>query len=305
MPKVKKQRSCNRQLARRRWSQGNICQGSAMSSSEEEEYMIKSDDDADFVDFSNKSILNDIGDLFSFCKETTNTRFISVLLYMSLRRFGHSWRDIDVFLRTIGGMTATSAHKWSTILIHKDFDEFTGEERGGKRFDTFWDCYPDLELEARQFVTEECSKTEASFTAESLARFIDDRFYELNNMKKVDLELVRSIRSCKLDLRRFGAKYRANVGRPYYLGHERPDVIQHREQFVKYFLEREDNFYTITNDSSPQWKLPKAHATVLLCMCSLSSVLGFPNCVSFSCLSLLQVMMKVLIKLEKSQRKDG
>src|SRR5690349_801750 len=99
----------------------------------------------------------------------------------------------------------------------QDFDEFTADERGGKRFDAFWDYYPDLELEARQFVTEECSKTEASFTTETLARFIDTRFYELNNIKKVDLGLVRSVESCRLDLRRFGAKYTANVGRPYYL----------------------------------------------------------------------------------------
>ncbi|CAF4910182.1 unnamed protein product, partial [Rotaria sp. Silwood2] len=34
-----------------------------------------------------------------------------VLMYMSLRHFGHTWRDIDAFLGTIDGMTATSAHK--------------------------------------------------------------------------------------------------------------------------------------------------------------------------------------------------
>ncbi|CAF1530301.1 unnamed protein product [Rotaria sordida] len=265
MPKVKKQRSHNRDLNTRRWSKDSISQESVNSSSEDETFVILSDDDADFINFSNKSILNDIADLFSFCKETINTRFISVLMYMGLRHFGHSWRDVDAFLRTIGGMTATSAHKWSTILLNKDFDEFTAEGRGGKRVDAFWDCYPDLELEAKQFVMKECSKTEASFTAESLARFIDTRFYELNNIKKVDLELVRSIRSCRLDLRHFGAKYTTNVGRPYYLGHERPDVIQHREQFVKYFLQNEDKFYTITDDLSPQWKFPKDYATVLLC----------------------------------------
>ncbi|CAF1539603.1 unnamed protein product, partial [Rotaria sp. Silwood1] len=266
MPKVNRRRNHNRDLLKRRWSKRSKSQESAKSSSDEEEnFDNKPNDNVDFINFLNKSIVNDIGDLFEFCKEKINTRFISVLLYMSLRHFGHSWRDIDAFLRTIGGMTATSAHKWSTVLVNKDFDEFTAEERGGKRFDTFWDCYPDLELEARQFVTEECSKTEASFTAESLARFIDARFYQLNNMKKVDLELVRSVGSCKLDLRRFGAKYTANVGRPYYLGHERSDVIKHREQFVKYFLQNEDCFYTITDDSSPQWKFPKGRAIVLLC----------------------------------------
>ncbi|CAF4711439.1 unnamed protein product, partial [Rotaria sp. Silwood2] len=104
-------------------------------SSEEEKFVIAPDDDVDVINFSNKSILNDIADLFSFCKEKVNTHFISVLMYMSLRHFGHTWRDIDAFLGTIDGMRATSAHKWSTILVNKDFDEFTAEERDGKRVD--------------------------------------------------------------------------------------------------------------------------------------------------------------------------
>jgi hypothetical protein len=42
--------------------------------------------------------------------------------------------------------------------VNREFDEFINEDRGGQRGDTFWDCYPDLELESRQFVFEECSK---------------------------------------------------------------------------------------------------------------------------------------------------
>ncbi|CAF3305469.1 unnamed protein product [Rotaria sp. Silwood2] len=81
---------------------------------------------------------------------------------MTLRYFGHSWRVIDAFSDNIGGTTAKTAHKWSSILVKNDFDEFTHDERGGKQGDAFWDCYPDLELEARNFVIEECSKKEAS-----------------------------------------------------------------------------------------------------------------------------------------------
>ncbi|CAM4860679.1 unnamed protein product [Rotaria socialis] len=130
---------------------------------------------------------------------------------------------------------------------------------------SFLDCYPDLELEARQFVFEECSKTDTTFTAETLAIFIDNRFYELNNLKKVDQRLARSVESCKLDLRRFGAKFTANSSRPYFLGHEREDVVKHRKEFVKYFIEREQHFYTITNDAVPQWKTPTTTPAVLLC----------------------------------------
>ncbi|CAF1476426.1 unnamed protein product [Rotaria magnacalcarata] len=123
----------------------------------------------------------------------------------------------------------------------------------------------DLELEAKQFVYQECSKTEATFTVETLARFIDQRFYELNNLKKIDQQLVRSVESCRLDLRRFGVKFTANSSRPYFFGHEREDVVTHRQEFVKYFIEREQHFYTITNDAVPQWRIPTTASTILLC----------------------------------------
>jgi hypothetical protein len=45
---------------------------------------------------------------------------------MSLRRFRHSLRDVDAFLGTVGGMTAKLLHKWSTILVNRDFDEYIG-----------------------------------------------------------------------------------------------------------------------------------------------------------------------------------
>ncbi|CAF3172834.1 unnamed protein product [Rotaria socialis] len=113
-------------------------------------------------------------------------------------------------------MTNKTCHKWTNILVNKYFDEFTIEERGGKRGDSFCDCYPDLELEAKQFVFEQCSKIEATFTAGTLAIFIDNRFYELNNLKKVDQRLVRSVKSCKLDLRQFGAKFTVNSSQPIF-----------------------------------------------------------------------------------------
>ncbi|CAM2715537.1 unnamed protein product [Rotaria socialis] len=113
---------------------------------------------------------------------------------------------------------------------------------------------------------EECSKTEAAFTVETLARFIDQRFYELNNPKKIDQQLVRSVESCRLGLRRFGVKFTANSSRPYFLGHEREDMVKHRQEFVKYFIEREQHFYTITNDAVPQWRIPTTAPTILLCI---------------------------------------
>ncbi|CAF3533384.1 unnamed protein product [Rotaria socialis] len=109
-----------------------------------------------------------------------------------------------------------------------------------------------FETSSKKLRSEKCSKTEATFTVETLARFIGQRFYELNNLKKIDQQLVRTVESCRLDLRRFGVKFTANSSRPYFLGHEREDVVKHRQEFVKYFIEREQHFYTITNDAVPQ-----------------------------------------------------
>jgi hypothetical protein len=75
MPKVTRRRSHNCDLVRRKWSRESMSQESAKSSIEEE-VMIKLDDDFDLINFSNESILNSITDLFSFCKDAMNTRFI-------------------------------------------------------------------------------------------------------------------------------------------------------------------------------------------------------------------------------------
>ncbi|CAM4968055.1 unnamed protein product [Rotaria socialis] len=266
MPKLARQKSHARQLNYRRSIESIKSNDTETFSSEDEKILFHPGGDIDDINFSNGSVLNDISDILTFCKEQINPRFISVLLYMSLRHLGHTWRDVDSFLTSIGGTTIKTCHKWTNILVNKDFDEFTIDERGGKRGDSFWDCYPDLELEAKQFVYQECSKTEAAFTVETLARFIDQRFYELNNLKKIDQQLVRSVESCRLDLRRFDVKFTANSSRPYFLGHEREDVVKHRQEFVKYFIEREQHFYTITNDAVPQWRIPTTAPTILLLM---------------------------------------
>ncbi|CAF2060717.1 unnamed protein product [Rotaria magnacalcarata] len=265
MPKVNRRRSHSRHVNSRRSIDSIKSNDTETFSSEDETILFHPGGDIDDINFSNGFVLNDISDLFTFCEEQINTRFISVLIYMSLRHLSHTWRDVDSFLTSIGGTTIKTCHKWTNILVNKDFDEFTIDERGGKRGDSFWDCYPDLELEAKQFVYQECSKTEATFTVETLARFIDQRFYELNNLKKIDQQLVRSVESCRLDLRRFGVKFTANSSRPYFLGHEREDVVKHRQEFVKYFIEREQHFYTITNDAVPQWRIPTTAPTILLC----------------------------------------
>ncbi len=90
---------------------------------------------------------------------------------MSLRRFGHSWRDVDAFLENSRRYDSKTAHKWSAILVNRDFNAFINQERGGKNGDTLWDYYPGFELETIKFVFEECSKKKIS-TREALKREI-------------------------------------------------------------------------------------------------------------------------------------
>ena len=265
MPKVKKQRQHMIDAIQRRWS---IACSEDFSDivAHDDEYIIGEDDvDNERIDFSKKLIMDDINDLFSFCKQNLDTRYLSVLLYISLRHFGHSWRNIASFLLRIGGITARTAHGWSNILINGDFDEFISDKRGGKRSESFWDCYPEIELEAKYFVIEQCSRKKSSFNAEMLAMFIDCRFYEINKAVKNDSEYVRSVESRRLDLRRFGAKFTATKNRPYFLGHERPDVIQGREKFMNYFVQHQKQFYSLSDDAKPDWRNPSEQPTILIC----------------------------------------
>ncbi len=133
MPPPNKRQKHNNILFARRSIDSLASESSEDYSDEEEKKGIipsESEDQIDYINFKSDSIIHDISDLFSFCETTINTRFLSTLIYMSLRRFGHSIRDIDSFLSTIGGMTAKTCQKWTNILVHHDFDDFTADGRG-------------------------------------------------------------------------------------------------------------------------------------------------------------------------------
>ena len=78
-----------------------------------------------------------------------------------------------------------------------------------------------------------------------LPKFVDDKCYEITKTTKSNAELIRSETSCILDLRRRGTKFEKNTQHSYFEGHERSDVVEHRKQFISYFLKQKDNYYTI------------------------------------------------------------
>jgi hypothetical protein len=267
MPRISKRQTHSRSSIFDRWSNENVLSESEASS--EDDSKMDADFKADSDDegyFREKFDVDDIGDLLELCQQQGNLKKISLLLYMTLRYFNISWREIDDFLQQIGGTRCATAHKWAKIYLTGDLVEFNADNRGGKLSESFYDIFPDIENEAKLFATNACQKKTSDFKAIDLRNFIDSKFYELTGLKKdVNDPYVRSERSCRLDLKRWGAKFEKNSQRPYFEGHEREDVVSHRKTFINYFLSRKDHYYTLTDDEIPTWISPSQRPCILMC----------------------------------------
>ncbi|CAM2711480.1 unnamed protein product [Rotaria socialis] len=133
-----------------------------------------------------------------------------------------------------------------------DIFEICENNRGGKRIEKFYEGFPELELEAKLFAIERSLNKSADFIVWDLANFVDQKYYELTNTTKdKNANFVQSIQLYHLDLRHCGFRFDSNSERPYFKGHERPEIITHCETLIKYFLEKKDHFYTISNDENP------------------------------------------------------
>ncbi|CAF4586138.1 unnamed protein product [Rotaria socialis] len=133
-----------------------------------------------------------------------------------------------------------------------DIFEICENNRGGKRIEKFYEGFPELELEAKLFTIERSLNKSADFIVWDLANFVDQKYYELTNTTKdKNANFVQSIQLYHLDLRHWGFRFDSNSERPYFKGHERPEIITHCETLIKYFLEKKDHFYTISNDENP------------------------------------------------------
>ena len=72
--------------------------------------------------------------------------------------------------------------------------------------------------------------------------------------------------SCRLDLRKWSARFEKNTNRPYFEGHDRPDVVSRRHQFMHHFLTNEDKYYRVSSDENPVWITRKTvPGTILIC----------------------------------------
>ncbi|CAF5000107.1 unnamed protein product, partial [Rotaria socialis] len=130
---------------------------------------------------------------------------------------------------------------------------------------SFYDVFPDIELLAKDYAIQRCAAKAADFDAFELANFIDEKFYVLTAINKnPDDSLIRSVQSCRLDLRRWGARFEANSKRPYFEGHEREDVVEHRIKFLQHYLSRKDSYYLISEDAKPKWQIPTSGTPTIL-----------------------------------------
>jgi hypothetical protein len=231
-------------------------------------------------DETNETIeLSDIADLFEMCKNECPLRHLSVLICMILKHFKVNTLNREEFMKSVGCLTSKTAEKWLKTFIHGDYNDFQTDNRGGKKTDSFYDQFPEIEIDAKAYVAKACAQKSASFAIADLSKFVDDKFYETTGQLKTDEKLVRSESMCRLDVRRWGFRFGSNNQRPYFEGHERPDVLAHRKEFIDHFLTNEENYYSLSDGDNPKWIAPKAKPTILICMsiCNLLEIVGcFP-----------------------------
>lgn len=135
----------------------------------------------------------DIGNLFEIIREESSSRSLSVLVYLMLIYFGISWREVDSFLKDIGGLTAETCNRWSTVLLEQGLEEFLEDNRGGKHSERFYDIYPELEYKGKLYALEGCKRKSACFTCLELAQYLNDEYYNFTGQVRIMLSDFFSI----------------------------------------------------------------------------------------------------------------
>jgi len=159
-------------------------------------------------------------------------------------------------------MNIKTCHSWvKSMFDEDDLCIILKDERGKYKRKRFYDCYPELEQEAKAFSLKHATQKKSTFTVDELAKFIDKRFRELYgeelNLEKSDKDgkLIRSKESCRVDLLMWGARWDSSKNRPYFEGHERDDVVAKREEFVSYFTENKHLYYSKMINENDCFKL--------------------------------------------------
>lgn len=167
-------------------------------------------------------------------------------------------------LYDIGCLSAESCHSNLQQYIFENKKVFEVDGRGGNRLDEFYLVYPEIEILAKEFVWEQCVKKGSNFNVSSLMNFINDTFYEITGILKEDNSYIRSQTSCTNDLLKWGIKFDPVSKKPYFEGHERADVVLHREKLCDYFVNRIEH-YSFVTEGDPLWIDPTKKPCIVLC----------------------------------------
>jgi hypothetical protein len=221
--------------------------------------------------FSFENIKDIIDLLVDSCGEWSNTsyRILSIMIYLLMRVSGIKYEFTKYILQVLNLHCIYSCSSWVQRMVDEDDLAIISEDKRGKfdRTVMFYELHPELELEAKNFALENIIKKEASFIARDLANFVNQRYYALycpSNIEPDSLHLIRSVESIRCDLKRWGAKWDDNKGRPYFEGHERDDVVVKRNEFIDYFLtNKELYYYTKTENGTSFAHVPKPPNNIL------------------------------------------
>ncbi len=189
---------------------------------------------ADKVNIDHISLLKEVM-MSMYSIQHIAKRLISTFIFCLLRFHKNSYKQTQDLLSGIGCNDIRTATHWTNLLLNNRDPFVLLEEKRKNTTDDFYENYPELKKEAMLFAMERMSSKIANFKAKDLSKFINEKFTELYGKVIEDGVFVRSERSCRRDLLKWGAKFEPNKKRPYFEGHERPDVVRSRNKFVSFF----------------------------------------------------------------------
>ena len=195
-------------------------------------------------------------------------RIVSVIIFQIFRLLKVPYNECETLLNDFNLLTIRSCSKWSNTISDEGDDlVILRDKRGSYKRILFYEEFPELEMEAKEFALEQASKTMCGFNCMELAKFINNRFRELYDFNiENEEQLVRSEESCRVDLLKWGACWDKNTNRPYFQGHERADVVIKRKEFVDYFLTNKDLYYypMIDSENNLDWNIPTRQPKIAL-----------------------------------------
>ena len=169
-------------------------------------------------------------------------RLISTFAFIILRMNDTSYNKTKEILDSIGCCEITTASKWANVLRNSDEPLLLLDENRKYKGDDFYQLYPEIKAEAIIFSKNKMKQKIANFKARDLSQFINSKYTEISGESIEPGVVLRSERSCRRDLLKWGAKFECNKKRPYFEGHERTDVKEYRKEFVKMFDIKKKDF---------------------------------------------------------------